>query len=327
MISIVLPTYNSIEFLEERVDTILNQTLSDWECIIIDGNSTDGTWEYLNTVTLKDNRFKMYQFTPRGVYNAWNIGVKKAIGEYIYFATSDDTMKLNCLEEFLKSFELAPSCSIAHCNLKIIDENSEKIRDLDWKTFPAQQYFGELTNKYHIRKAPLVGLLYATHQTIIHSFTQILIKKSVFENCGYFLENLGPTADLEWGMRIGLTENIIHIPHELATWRVHKNQLTVQKTSFNSKYKLIKLMVLAIENSKCSKKIKQNKNLLLGLESYLLFSKTPFLEKILKRPFLNIVKLNFLNKDFKKSLFSRRKYQSFLQKELKIIDKNLIELI
>ena len=150
MISIILPTYNSIEFLKERVDTILNQTIAGWECIVIDGESTDGTWEYLSDIASKDSRFKMFQSTPMGVYNAWNIGIKKSKGDYIYFATSDDTMTSNCLEELLNGFRLAPSCSIVHCCLKIIDKNSERIKDLDWRSFPAQNYFADLTNKYHI---------------------------------------------------------------------------------------------------------------------------------------------------------------------------------
>jgi glycosyltransferase involved in cell wall biosynthesis len=327
MISVILPTYNSIEFIEERVLTIINQTIEDWECLVIDGESIDGTWEYLNRIALTDARFKMFQFPPKGVYNAWNIGVRKSEGEYIYFATSDDTMKLNCLEEFLKAFELAPTCNIAHSCLNIIDENSEPIENLNWRSFPAQQYFGELTEKYHIRRAPLSGILYATHQTIIHSFTQVLIKKNVFDTCGLFLENQGSTADLEWGMRIGLTESIIHVPLELATWRVHENQLTTQVINFKSKYKLLKLMDLAIENSKCDQEIKQKKNLILGFSLHQLFLNMSFLEKVVRIHFLRLTRFRLLNKNFTKSLVSRRKYQLFLQKKLKMIDKKLIELI
>ena len=327
MISIILPTHNSIEFLEERVQTILSQTIIDWECLVIDGESSDGTWEYLNNIALKDTRFKMFQYPPKGVYNAWNIGVEKAKGDYIYFATSDDTMSSNCLEEFLKGFGLAPSCDIAHCCLKIIDKNSVPVKKLNWRSFPAQQYFGELTDKYHIRKAPLSGILYATHQTIIHSFTQVLIKKSVFDTCGLFLENQGPAADLEWGMRVGLTESIVHVPLELATWRVHSNQLTTQVINFKSKCKLLKLMDLAIENSKCAKEIKQHKNLILGFGFHQLFSNRSFLEKVSKVSFLNLIRLKLFNKDFLKSINNRDEYQSFLQKKLEIEGEKLIELI
>ena len=327
MISIILPTYNSIEFLEERVQTILSQTIIDWECLVIDGESSDGTWEYLNNIALKDTRFKMFQYPPKGVYNAWNIGVEKAKGDYIYFATSDDTMSSNCLEEFLKAFDLAPSCNIAHSCLKIIDKNSLLVQKLNWRSFPAQQYFGALTDKYHIRKAPLSGILYATHQTIIHSFTQVLIKKSVFDTCGLFLENQGPAADLEWGMRVGLTECIVHIPLELATWRVHSNQLTTQVINFKSKYKLLELMGLAIENSKCAKEIKHHKNLILGFGLNQLFLNKSFIEKVVKSPFFDLAKLKLLNKDFTKSLVSRKKYQLFLQKTINLVDDKLIELI
>lgn len=256
MISIILPTYNSLQFLEERVESILSQTIKDWECIVIDGYSTDGTWEYLNEIIGNDTRFIMYQSMPKGVYNAWNLGVQKSRGDYIYFATSDDTMTKDCLEELLKGFHLAPDCGIAHCCLNIIDEKSNTLKDIDWKTFLPQRYF---ENNYHIRKAPLVGLLYATHKTVIHSFTQILIKRSVFDEQGLFLENMGPQSDLEWGMRVGFNTNIVHIPLTLATWRVHKGQETSFKLNLSeekTKFRLIKMALDHKSNNTLSKKVK-----------------------------------------------------------------------
>lgn len=325
MISIILPTYNSIEFLEERVYTMLNQTLDDWECIVIDGQSTDGTWEYLCAIASKDTRFKMFQFSPKGVYNAWNIGVKKAKGDYIYFATSDDTMTSNCLEELHKGFSLAPGCDIAHCCLKIIDEKSEKKEELDWNKFLAQNYFEDLTNKYHIRKAPLVGILYATHQTIIHSFTQVLIRKEVFNKLGYFLEDKGPQADLEWGMRAGLSVDIVHIPLELATWRVHGSQLTLIKSNPQSNKVILELMDLALKASKLEV---LNNSL---MESILLFStwnsikKESLLRKISSLSYYKIQCRFFFNRKLLNAVKSRKRYHTYLmQRIIKKKETNLI---
>jgi glycosyltransferase involved in cell wall biosynthesis len=327
MITIILPTYNSITFLEDRVSSIINQSYKNWECLVIDGESTDGTWEYLEDIAKNDNRFKLNTYPAKGVYDAWNKGVALANGQYVYFATSDDTMTNNCLQELLKGFDLAPNCTIAHCCLKIIDEDSKVIENFDWKTFPAQDFFKNYTNQYHIRKAPLIGILYATHQTIIHSFTQVLISRKVFKTCGHFLENKGAIADLEWGMRVGLTEDIVHVPLELATWRIHKNQLTKSSTDFKYSYKLIELMFLAISNANCSKDIKENKNLLLAWNLKNLFLNVPFLEKIKYSYYWNFVFLKWFKKGLKSAFQTRKDYHFFLLKRLGVSGEKSIELL
>lgn len=321
MISLILPTYNSIEFLEERVNTIRNQTITDWECVVIDGKSTDGTWEYLCNIASKDARFRMHQFAPKGVYNAWNIGVKKAKGDYIYIATSDDTMTSNCLEELLKGFALAPSCSIAHCCLKIIDEKSEKKEELNWIKFSAQQYFEGLTNKYHIRKAPLVGILYATHQTIIHSFTQVLIRSEVFNKIGYFIEDKGPKADLEWGMRAGLAVDMVHIPLELATWRVHNNQLTLIDSNQQSNKTIVELMDLALKASKFNSLIE----IILLFSTWNSIKKESILRKISSLNYYKIQCRFFFNRKLLNAIKSRKRYHTYLMERIiKIEETNLI---
>ena len=295
MISVILPTYNSLGYLTERVDSILNQSYTDWECIVIDGKSTDGTWEYLTELSKNDKRFELYQFEPKGVYHAWNKGVKLANGHFIYFATSDDTMTKDCLEKMVQALKSNPSCSIAHCCLNIINENSDRNAILDWYKFPAQQYFKELTHEYHIRKAPLCGILYATHQTIIHSFTQILIRKEVFDTINYFLEDQGSEADLEWGMRATLSENIIHVPHELATWRVHAEQQTVLKPTVRGKKHILSLQIKAIKNAKIDKALKKelltNQSFLQAISIKQLLSNYTFFKKLRSKYYWQMKKL------------------------------------
>jgi glycosyltransferase involved in cell wall biosynthesis len=251
MISIILPTYNSIQFLKERVATILNQTYTDWECIVIDGQSTDGTMEYLTEVAQTDKRFHLYQFPPQGVYDAWNKGIQVSRGSFVYFATSDDTMATNCLEILRNALEKNKNCSIAHCCLTIINEYGSVSDQLNWNTFPAQVYYEDKTNVEHIRQAPLDGILHCTHGTVYHSFTQLLIKKEVFDTFGAFLTNCGTIADFEWAMRVALCVNIVHVPEYLATWRFYEGQST-SLAYFNSWQHKLDIMLLiekAIKNA------------------------------------------------------------------------------
>lgn len=258
MLSIILPTYNSIEFLEDRVDSIINQTLNDWECIVIDGESSDGSWEYLTRIAQIDSRFKLFQLPPKGVYNAWNEGVIRSSGDYIYFATSDDTMTNDCLMKMEKALEENIDCGLVHSGLLIIDETGKASQNMDWEKFPPQKYLGELSEKYHKRLAPLSGIMYFTHQTVIHSFTQVLLRKRLFDEYGLFKEDIGVEADLEWGMRVCLVENIVHLPEKLATWRIHGKQATKLGTERIKINHLMELRKTAVLESKIDMKLKHS---------------------------------------------------------------------
>lgn len=233
LISIILPTYNSIEFLQERIDTIVQQTMNSWECIVIDGFSTDGTWGKLQSTADTDKRFKLFQYPANGPYDAWNKGIEKATGKYIYIATADDTMQLNLLEVLSKELDEHEDCGLAHCKLTIIDEASKPSTTQNWNNYYACQYYGELMNQKHIRIAPLDGILHCGLKTVYTSITQLLIRKEVFNKLGLFLTNGGSIADFEWGMRVSLLYNTLHIPEYLATWRVHGKQLTSIDTKTN----------------------------------------------------------------------------------------------
>jgi len=244
LITVVLPTYNSILFLKERMDTILNQTFKDWNCVVIDGYSKDGTWEYLQKIAKGDKRFKLYQFPPKGPYDGWNKGISKATGKYIYIATSDDTMTINCLEKMLFHLEANLDCDIAHCCLTVIDENS-KPTSSQWRNWDKVKFHGNKIRKLHIRKAPYDGLVHSGWNTVYTSITQLLIKKSLFRKTGLFSTNFGSIADYEWGVRVGFIANIIHIPEYLATWRIHRNQLSGSSTYFKSFDFYEKLLLLS----------------------------------------------------------------------------------
>ncbi|WP_419803146.1 glycosyltransferase [Mucilaginibacter sp.] len=226
MISIVLPNLNTpIDFLKKRLETIKNQTSVNWECIVIDGFSTNGSWEYLKSQTEKEVRFRLYQLPKKGIYNAWNEGIYRANGEFIYIATSDDTMSNELIEKMQNALIKNPDCSIAHCGLTIIDGNDNPV-DHSWEKYWTSQYFGTLLQQSHKRLAPHDGILHMSVQTVYTSITQLLIKESVFREVGVFLTDVGPIADFEWGMRVALLENIIYVPEKLATWRLHSDQAT-----------------------------------------------------------------------------------------------------
>lgn len=87
-ISIIIPTFNSAKVLRRAVDSIVNQTFTDWEVLIMDGVSTDDTLKIAQSYN--DSRIRIYSEPDKGIYDAMNKGIKKAKGEWLYFLGSDD---------------------------------------------------------------------------------------------------------------------------------------------------------------------------------------------------------------------------------------------
>lgn len=226
VISVVLPVKNHRRFIEERVKTICEQTYTNWKCYVVDGYSDDGTWEWLLQHVGADERFNLMQREPQGIYDAWNFGIEQCKGNYIYIATSDDTMKSVCFEKFVQLMEQYPDCGLAHSLLEIIDEDGNKVEPNPWLTYLPQKYYAEKLFQLHVRKAPVDGILHAYLFSMYTSVTQLLIRRSLFERIGLFATSFGAKADFEWCMRAALTTNVLHIPQYLATWRMHNEQLT-----------------------------------------------------------------------------------------------------
>ena len=105
-ISIITPSYNCKQVFKATFDSVLSQTFKDWEWIIVDDCSTDGSYEYIKELAKDDKRIVVLQ-TPKngGSAVARNIGLRHAKGRYITFLDSDDLLDPNYLEcqlEFIK---------------------------------------------------------------------------------------------------------------------------------------------------------------------------------------------------------------------------------
>lgn len=90
MVSIIIATYNSEKTLRRAMNSVLNQDYQDWECIVVDGASKDGTIGIVKEFVAKDPRFRYISEPDNGIYDAFNKGWKMAKGEWIMYLGSDD---------------------------------------------------------------------------------------------------------------------------------------------------------------------------------------------------------------------------------------------
>lgn len=104
-VSIITINYDNLEGLEKTIESVLNQTSQDFEYIIIDGASSDGSKEEIERLAISDKRLTYWCSEPdTGIYNAMNKGIKKANGEYVLFLNSGDYLcDEHVVEDFLKS--------------------------------------------------------------------------------------------------------------------------------------------------------------------------------------------------------------------------------
>ena len=91
MISVIMPLYNNEKYVEESIQSVINQTYTDWELLIINDASTDNSLQIAEKLAKTDNRIKLINLKEnKGVSHARNLGIKESKGEYISFLDSDD---------------------------------------------------------------------------------------------------------------------------------------------------------------------------------------------------------------------------------------------
>lgn len=98
MISIVIPVYNVAPYIDECLDSVVKQSYVDWECILVDDGSTDGSAEKCDVIAKKDSRIRVYHQQNQGVSASRNFGIEQSKGEFIYFLDADDYCYANIFE-------------------------------------------------------------------------------------------------------------------------------------------------------------------------------------------------------------------------------------
>lgn len=167
LISIITINFNNLEGLKKTVQSVFEQTYKNFEYIVIDGGSTDGSAAYIEKH--KDNIDYWVSESDTGIYNAMNKGIKVAKGEYLLFLNSGDHFYENSV--FEKNYKFIKEYDLIYFNIKVIAGKKEYV-----KNSPNYLVFS-----------------YFMKDTLPHQAT--FIKASLFDKVGYYDENLKIVSD------------------------------------------------------------------------------------------------------------------------------------
>lgn len=120
IVSVVMASYNRVAYLERSINSYLNQTFKNSELVFVDDGSTDGTFDYLQSLMQKHQNIRYLRHSNRNVSMSKNAGILAAIGKYIAFLDSDDAYLPDYLEKRIKYMEAQPHMDFIESNARII---------------------------------------------------------------------------------------------------------------------------------------------------------------------------------------------------------------
>lgn len=195
-ISIIIPIYNSSKYLRRCLDSILNQTYTNFECILVNDGSTDNSGEVCNEYSLKDNRFKSFHKKNEGVSSTRNYGLDRAKGEWIIIIDSDDYVE----NDYVKGFLNAPfeselviqsisdySKGDVNCNIEYHFENRlykkyeigsffSNINIYKYGTPWSRMYNAEIIKRYNLKYIES----YSIKEDVLFSITYLMYCNSIY---------------------------------------------------------------------------------------------------------------------------------------------------
>lgn len=129
ILSIIIPIYNTEKYLHRCIDSILNQSFSDFELILVNDGSVDNSLYICNQFAERDTRIKVIDQCNKGVSEARNIGLEYSTGKYISFIDSDDSIMRDMYSTLVKNIELT-NCDHIICGYNEINESNNVIAHL-----------------------------------------------------------------------------------------------------------------------------------------------------------------------------------------------------
>lgn len=218
-VSVIIPNYNHARFLRKRIDSVLKQTLQDFELILLDDCSTDDSRSILSSYA-NDPRvsIEFNSANSGGPFKQWNKGVKLARGEYVWIAESDDYADQQLLARLVPALEADPNIAFAYCLSWGINEENQPNGFADrylshistdrWRSDFVADGREECRN-YFIRT------------NVVPNTSAVVFRKAVYEEVGGADENYRICGDWKLWAAMALTGKVAYFGEPLNYFRFH----------------------------------------------------------------------------------------------------------
>lgn len=204
LVSVVMPAYNARRYVAEAIDSVLAQTLSDFEFLIINDGSTDGTDKILQTYAGRDPRIRVISQSNSGVGAALNRGVGQARGRYIARMDSDDICLPQRFARQVDFLDRTPQCVLVGSRVLLIDQDGLPLFEM------------ESVQTTHER---IDELLMEARWSIVHP--SIMMRTDVVRDLGGYNNALVPVEDHDLFLRLAEVGRLANLPEILLKYRKH----------------------------------------------------------------------------------------------------------
>lgn len=210
LVSVLLPVYNAQDYLREAIDSILGQTLDDFELIIINDGSSDNSKAIINSYT--DPRIVLIDQENTGLPISLNRAITRAKGKYLARQDADDVSLPTRLAEQVRYLDLNPDCALLGTWAQILEKDRLSTR--------------ELTHPYENGEIQIKLLFY---NCFVHS--SVMIRKEVLDQCGLYPEDPQkfPPEDYDLWLRIARIAQVANLPKILLQYRELPGSISRQK--------------------------------------------------------------------------------------------------
>lgn len=201
-ISIIIPAYNVVKYIEDMLKDVINQTFTDFEAIIINDGSTDGTQNIVDEYCNKDSRFKSIIKENGGVSSARNAGLDIAKGDYVVFWDPDDAIPKKSLE-YLYDCIIKENADMA-IGMRVLDNGMETIRATSLSQLIAQKEISKMDDRH----------------VWVFSACNRLFKRSIIEENNIRFKNISLGEDsVFWLEYMGYCNKIAGCPKDIYIYK------------------------------------------------------------------------------------------------------------
>ena len=244
LVSAIIIFLNGEKFLTEAIESVLDQTYTNWELLLVDDGSTDASTEialsYANSLPHKIKYLEHEGHQNKGMSATRNLGISRSKGDFVGFLDADDIWLPEKLAEQVSVFKLHPECGMVYGRTEIWHSWTGKIEDQQ-----KDHFYPLRVTPDSVVYPPKIVLLLLENKAQSPTTCNALLKKGVFEKAGLFLEDFkGMFEDAAFFIKVGLTFPTYVSGKVWAKYRQHDESCTViserSKADELARYKFLK---------------------------------------------------------------------------------------